>query len=145
MTSILGFTGEYRFLSNFWLVPIVIDDIEYKSSEHYYMAQKTTVQKWRDLIMVVPTGAKAKQIGKTVPLRANWHEKYKMQSMLKGVLHKFMIPEMWTLLDATGDVYLEETNWWNDTFWGVCDGVGKNWLGRILMFTRDTYRINNVV
>jgi predicted NAD-dependent protein-ADP-ribosyltransferase YbiA (DUF1768 family) len=28
----------------------------------------------------------------------------------------------------TGDKYLEETNHWHDTCWGVCNGVGTNWL-----------------
>ena len=31
----------------------------------------------------------------------------------------------------------EETNHWNDTYWGVCNGVGQNMLGRMLMFIRD--------
>jgi predicted NAD-dependent protein-ADP-ribosyltransferase YbiA (DUF1768 family) len=40
------------------------------------------------------------------------------------------------LLIETGDKYLEETNHWKDKIWGVCDGVGKNWLGKILMDVR---------
>lgn len=44
------------------------------------------------------------------------------------------------LLD-TGDSYLEETNTWGDTYWGVCNGVGKNHLGDILMDTRTTLRM----
>ena len=38
---------------------------------------------------------------------------------------------------ATGDQHLEETNKWGDTFWGVCNGVGSNHLGKILMKVRD--------
>lgn len=30
-----------------------------------------------------------------------------------------------------------EINEWYDTFWGVCNGVGQNWLGRLLMELRD--------
>ena len=40
------------------------------------------------------------------------------------------------LLD-TGDAYLEETNYWHDTFWGVYNGEGRNHLGRLLMVVRD--------
>ena len=40
-------------------------------------------------------------------------------------------------LVSTGDRYLEETNTWYDTTWGVCDGTGLNWLGKILMQVRD--------
>lgn len=31
---------------------------------------------------------------------------------------------------------LIEGNAWNDTFWGVCNGVGENWLGQLLMERR---------
>lgn len=40
-----------------------------------------------------------------------------------------------SLLDTRGK-YLEETNYWGDTFWGVCDGVGENWMGKLLMEVR---------
>ena len=39
-------------------------------------------------------------------------------------------------LIQTGDAYLEETNSWNDTYWGVCDGKGENILGHMLMKLR---------
>ena len=37
----------------------------------------------------------------------------------------------------TGDATLIEGNTWNDTFWGVCNGVGENNLGKILMKIRE--------
>jgi predicted NAD-dependent protein-ADP-ribosyltransferase YbiA (DUF1768 family) len=40
----------------------------------------------------------------------------------------------------TGDAELVEGNWWDDTFWGVCNGVGQNNLGKILMDTRRELR-----
>ena len=40
----------------------------------------------------------------------------------------------------TGDRYLEETNWWGDDFWGVCNGEGRNELGKILMKVRDFWK-----
>lgn len=46
------------------------------------------------------------------------------------------------LLD-TKDAYLEETNNWNDTFWGVCNGEGENNLGKILMATREYFKYND--
>lgn len=48
-----------------------------------------------------------------------------------------MIPEMAERLKATGDAELIEGNYWGDVFWGTCDGVGENWLGRLLMAQRD--------
>jgi hypothetical protein len=40
------------------------------------------------------------------------------------------------LLD-TGNQELIEGNNHNDRYWGVCNGVGENWLGKILMLVRD--------
>ena len=37
----------------------------------------------------------------------------------------------------TQDMILIENNTWNDTFWGVCNGVGENHLGKILMEVRE--------
>ena len=53
---------------------------------------------------------------------------------------KFSIPKFKKLLLATGDRYIEETNTWGDTFWGVCNGKGENNLGKIIMKIRDTLK-----
>jgi predicted NAD-dependent protein-ADP-ribosyltransferase YbiA (DUF1768 family) len=54
------------------------------------------------------------------------------------VLDKFTRnPYLAEMLVETGDRYLEESNHWNDTVWGVCDGIGTNWLGKIIMDVRD--------
>ena len=39
-------------------------------------------------------------------------------------------------LVATGNAELIEGNWWKDTYWGVCEGIGENKLGKILMQVR---------
>jgi predicted NAD-dependent protein-ADP-ribosyltransferase YbiA (DUF1768 family) len=36
----------------------------------------------------------------------------------------------------TFDGHIEEGNWWNDTFWGVCRGKGHNNLGKLIMQIR---------
>ena len=41
---------------------------------------------------------------------------------------------------ATEDAELIEGNWWKDTYWGICDGVGENRLGQMLMWIRDLCR-----
>ena len=56
--------------------------------------------------------------------------------MLIGLYHKFKDPVLRKKLLATGDEHLEEGNYWHDTYWGVCDGVGKNRLGELLMTVR---------
>uniref|UniRef100_UPI00345E83CD NADAR domain-containing protein n=1 Tax=uncultured Duncaniella sp. TaxID=2768039 RepID=UPI00345E83CD len=46
-------------------------------------------------------------------------------------------PALAEKLIATGDAELVEGNYWHDTVWGVCDGVGENHLGKILMRVRE--------
>jgi predicted NAD-dependent protein-ADP-ribosyltransferase YbiA (DUF1768 family) len=41
------------------------------------------------------------------------------------------------MLIDTGNEELCEFNTWGDTFYGVCNGVGKNILGKLLMEIRD--------
>lgn len=57
--------------------------------------------------------------------------------MYEIVLAKFtQNPELLDKLKATGDAILIEGNYWHDTFWGVCEGKGKNYLGKIIMKIR---------
>lgn len=137
--DIRGFSGDYRFLSNFYVCQLEVDGVLYDSSEHYYMSQNTTDSRWRDLIISASSPSKSKELGKKAPLRKDWEEKYKNQSMMCGLMAKFDNDNLRQKLIATGDAYLEETNHWGDTYWGVCNGEGKNMLGRMLMYVRDKY------
>ena len=40
-------------------------------------------------------------------------------------------------LICTGNSVIIEGNNWGDTFWGVCNGVGENQLGLLLMRIRE--------
>ena len=142
--DILGFRGKYGFLSNMYMIDIEIDGIVYKSSEHYYMAMKTTNDVYRQKIMDAPNSPKAKRIAAKIPLRTDWEEKYKNQTMLVALVNKFRIPEMRDKLLATGNSYIEETNHWNDVYWGVCNGEGKNMLGKMLMFVRKYHCVKSI-
>ena len=67
---------------------------------------------------------------------AAW-DKRKDQAMLGIVWAKFsQNPELSAKLLATGDKYLEETNWWGDAYWGVFNGKGDNVFGKTLMEVR---------
>ena len=43
----------------------------------------------------------------------------------------------------TGEAELIEGNDWGDITWGVCNGIGENKLGKILMKLRLTLRSYN--
>lgn len=137
---ILFFQDEYRFLSNFWMCDLVFEGITYRSSEHCFMCQKTFDEELQLQIRMAATPSKAKIIGRTVPLRADWEE-VKVDAMYSAVYAKFsQNPDLKHRLLATGNRYLEEGNTWKDVNWGVCDGVGLNLLGQVLMAVRQQLR-----
>lgn len=140
--NIKGFHGEYRWLSNFYECPVSYKGLEFGSSEAAYQAQKTENRGEREQFTGM-SPSEAKKVGKSgIYLRDDWEE-IKIWIMRDVLLSKFTQNEdlKKKLLD-TGEKYLEETNSWGDTFWGVCDGRGKNELGAILMMIRDEIRNN---
>lgn len=135
--QILGFNGTHRFLSNFFPATVEYDGLEYPSTEHAYQAAKTEDPAQRRRIREVQKPGEAKRLGKQVKMRTDW-EKIKIDVMRDLVRQKFSKhKDLREKLLETGDAYIEETNSWNDTFWGVCKGKGQNWLGKILMEVRE--------
>lgn len=132
-----SFTGEYRFLSNFYPSLIRHERILYPTVEHAYQASKTSVMSEKRLIAAAASPGDAKRMGQKVMLPRTW-ESIKVGIMRSLVLAKFMKHlNLRELLLATGEVPLIEGNTWGDRFWGVCGGEGKNQLGQILMDVRD--------
>ena len=129
------FDGEYAFLSNFFEVPVNYNGLLYRNSEAAFQAQKTINQNER-LQFVNLNASHSKRLGRTIELRKDW-ESIKIRVMYEICLAKFsQNPELAKKLIKTGDNILIEGNTWNDTFWGVCNGEGRNNLGKILMRIR---------
>ncbi len=142
--QILGFFDENRWASNFHEHPEVTiyiagyagAPIACKTVEAAFAASKTFDIEQRIQIALAETPGKAKKMGRKVTLRPDW-ESVKLEVMLELLSQKFSHPYYKDLLKATGDAYLEETNSWHDIFWGVCNGVGENHLGKLLMQIRE--------
>ena len=128
------FKDEYGFLSNFYPCKVTTPLGTFQCSEAAYMAEKCAspllVEKFFNL-----KGAQAKKLGSQVPLRDGWNDMRieKMEMVLRA---KFSDPELFSRLKAVTGI-IQEDNMWNDTFWGVCKGVGQNNLGKLLMKLRD--------
>lgn len=138
--DIKGFSGEHRWLSNFYVASFTFIGQQWQTVEHCYQAMKCANPCEGELIRQLATPGQAKRAGRKAVLRDDWEE-IKLFMMQEIVRRKFSSnPELADKLLATGDGYLEETNTWNDTFWGVCNGVGENHLGIILMQIRDDIR-----
>lgn len=132
-----SFSNEYRFLSNFYPCSVELDKDVYPSVEHAYQAAKTLNLEDRQLIQHTVEPNIAKKLGKYVTIRENWEE-IKLEIMSDLVWQKFSTnDDLRAKLLATQGYELIEGNWWNDTYWGICQGVGQNNLGKILMAVRN--------
>lgn len=136
--DIVSFSGEYRFLSNFYPAFVMFDDICFSCVENAYVAAKTNFSQERNYIATLTPGA-AKRYGRTLRLPEYWNDDYKLMIMRKLVSSKFIKnPDLMDRLMATKGRKLIEGNTWRDTFWGMTpDGKGRNELGKILMSIRD--------
>jgi N-glycosidase YbiA len=130
------FAGKYWFLSNHHPCKVFLDEVEYPSVEHAYMSAKTLSLAEREIIRTCGDAVVAKKLGKHVTLREDWNE-IKLQVMTYLLMQKFSHTEFAKLLKDTSPHELVEGNWWGDVFWGICNGQGENWLGKILMQIRD--------
>lgn len=153
---------KYSFLSNFHEGhPFECYGKTWATSEHAYAAQKVygVDDELYERIAASTDPQEAKTLGRTAPmLRPDWEE-VKYNVMKTVVAAKFLSHN--ELIDAlldTGNAYLQEGTFWNDTVWGVDligtapDGTsgiiqdplgreGRNWLGTILMELRAKIRL----
>lgn len=138
-THIYGFFKEHRFLSNFEVCDVEFEGKTYPSSEAAYHAAKVIDPNER-IPFMTDSPTQAKKRGQNVKLRDNW-DKIK-DEIMEGILRQKFTTHTYlrNKLLATGDKYLEETNWWGDRYWGVCMGVGQNKLGLTLMKIREELR-----
>ena len=141
--QIRGFFGEYRWLSNFEPAVVCFNGHQFLCVEAAYQAQKDRkrVNEFEHL-----NGKESKKLGKQVAMVDNW-EQIKYDIMAYCVFDKFYRnPQLHEKLLATGDRYLEETNHWNDMYWGVDyrTNLGQNKLGAILMLVRAFWQAKHL-
>ncbi|TAH20436.1 MAG: NADAR family protein [Cytophagales bacterium] len=141
--KICGFFGKYFFLSNGKKCEIQDEEnpnIIYQYSENAYQASKfenINIRQQFQNINFKDAIHLAWELKKHI--RIDWGS-IKTQKMKSILTQKFQNPTLQTPLQETQNKYLEETNHWKDTFWGVCDGIGENILGKILMEIRKENR-----
>lgn len=135
-------TGEHGCFSNFSRHGFTLDGVYWKTSEHYFQAQKFAGTEHVELIRLAKTPNQAALMGRDRkrPLRADW-ETVKEGIMQTAVLAKFsQNAEIRAVLLATGDEQLIE-NAPKDYYWGIgANGTGKNRLGVILGAVRTILR-----
>ena len=72
----------------------------------------------------------------------NWDE-IKMNIMANLLFQKFDKEPYLSMLLDTGDEEIQEGNYWNDKFWGVClkTNEGENILGKMIMYVRNAMKL----
>lgn len=142
--------------SQWWTQSFTVDKTEYKSAEHWMMAEKARLfddqEMWETIIMAKTPG-EAKKLGRQV---ANFDSKIwdenKFQVVIKGNLHKFSQNESQKefLLNTHDRILVEASPY--DRIWGIGMGQnnenasrperwkGQNLLGFALMEVRDKLR-----
>jgi ribA/ribD-fused uncharacterized protein len=132
----------YGCFSNFSAHGFNLDEAWWRTSEHYFQAQKFIDTPHVEQIRLAPTPKDAAKMGRerSRPLRSDW-EQVKDDVMLKAVLCKFQThADIREILLSTGEQLIVE-NSPIDYYWGCgADGSGKNKLGQILMEVRDLLR-----
>ncbi len=133
-------TDEFGCFSNFSRHGFELDGDFWKTSEHYFQAQKFEgLAEHYNAIRDAKRPNDAARMGRSRkrPLRKDW-ESVKDDVMRRAVLQKFTIHEdiRELLLSTEGEELVEDAT--HDYYWGCGkDGSGKNMLGRILMEVRD--------
>ena len=135
-----GFYAENRFLSNFYDSVVYFENKKYPSVECAYQAAKV----WPDdrTAFQTCTAAESKLLWKKLPLldeNADQWNSRRYEVMAGLVFQKFHLHlDLRKRLLKTAPLYLEETNAWGDTFFGVdIKKGGENQLGKLLMKVRD--------
>jgi ribA/ribD-fused uncharacterized protein len=148
--------GEYRHFSNMSEHRITIDDVQFKTVEHYLQAMKAREFEDEEMyqkILKTKTPKAAKAIGQKIAnFKPEVWDKRKDEVMEKGVRTKFVQhPTLRKQLVETGDRMIGEANP-RDTYWGIGTSMnlekakipskwrGKNMMGKLLMKLREEFR-----
>jgi len=160
MTIYFYTTGDkYGCFSNFSPHGFEVDGVWWRTSEHFFQAQKFAGTPHAEAVRQVKTPKDAARMGRSalcaarmlrkrssaslsrsLPLRLDWNS-VKDDIMRRGVLRKFQThADIREVLLSTGNELIVE-NSPIDYYWGCgADGSGKNMLGQILMEVRAILR-----
>lgn len=152
-THVYGFFDKHRFLSNFHLTPVYFEGVVYPSNESAYQAAKSMDANTR-VYFASMNPSQVKSAGRSIILRDDWLKELTNkdpEGLIVQTRDSIMYainwdkytrhPDLAEKLLETGDLILEETNWWKDDYWGVFEGKGLNKLGKILMRIRTKLKL----
>lgn len=134
--------GSLGYLATYSNHGFYKDGIYWKTSEHYYQAQKFFDIDVKQRIINAPTPKEASNIGRNrmYHLREDW-ERVKKQVMFEAVYYKFKQNEqILKKLLETGEAYIVEATV-KENYWGCGpNNDGQNNYGKIVMAVRSKLR-----
>ena len=152
--------ADFGFLSNFYISPVVIDNVRWPHTEAYYQGQKSLNPKYHSEILrnEKPSWSKYvgdSRIGDPQIAEKSWFRRYpedlrddwddvKLQIMRSALQAKFSQHAVLCnrLLQTEEAHIIEDSDC--DAFWGWGpDHNGRNWLGVLLMECRAALRQQN--
>lgn len=141
------FRKEYGWLSNMHACQIEYEGHVFKSVENAYMwAKNTDNDVWLSICLNKEPNV-VKKLSKGIVMREDWND-VKLKIMYELLLLKFKQEPFKTKLKETGLENIQEGNFWNDRFWGVClksnPNEGENHLGRLIMHIRLLIQKNKI-
>ena len=130
---------EYGCFSNFSAHQVFLKDKTWRTTEHYFQAQKFPDTEHEENIRLAHSPKEAAEMGRDrrKPLRKDW-EIVKDDVMREALRAKFTQHQdlRQILLDTNDAELVEHTK--NDRYWGDGgDGNGLNMLGKLLMKLRE--------
>ena len=134
--------GEYGYLATYSNYGFFKDGVFWKTSEHYYQAQKFMDSDTKIRIQNAETPKIASTIGRDrkLNLRSEWEE-VKQDVMFDAVYYKFkQNKDILQKLLNTGDAKIIEATV-KENYWGCGpNNDGQNNYGKILVKVRETLR-----
>lgn len=142
MTEIINsFTPPYSFLSSFYMKAPLFDEngIPFKSVHQALIAKFTDDLDIKKMIAAMKSPEEIRAFGMSLTERRSVDD-WQIQVMFELNLRKFTeYPILGDKLKETKPAKLQNRLLYNDPFWGIYKGVGRDELGKILMEIRDKH------
>ena len=130
--------------SNFSKFPINVNGNIWRTSEHFFQAQKSLDTSYRLAVLNTKTAHDVVKLGRsdTLNKRQDWYEI--RDNVMRFIVWKKIQQHpiiLETLMSTDNKTIVEKAEY--DDYWGDgMDGTGQNMLGKILMEIRDEYKAN---
>ena len=128
-------TPKWKWMSNMWYAPFIVNGLWYNTAEHFYQAHKTLLSDESEHIRKARSGFAALKAGRCITLREDW-EIMQLPIMRCALRNKFkQNKDLCLKLIATSPAILHENSY--HRIFGCKTGC-QDMMGKLLMEVRAT-------